>query len=179
MSMENAILELAASLRYLADSNRRDLAGSAVLIQASEKVTDALVQDKAAELADATAQRAAAARDAEKKDAAANAEVQDGDVTQAIPREVIEQAKKDAELAAAVQKVEDDAKAEKQGATAEADTVVLDYAKDVRPVLLLAIKAGKRPEIEAKLKEFGAAKADALKPEQLPAMLEFAQALAA
>lgn len=55
----------------------------------------------------------------------------------------------------------------------------LDYAKDVRPVLLAAIKAGKRAEIEAHLASAGVTKADLLKPEQLPATLKLAQKLVA
>lgn len=60
-----------------------------------------------------------------------------------------------------------------------ADQAELDYAKDVRPVLLAAIKKGKRAEIEAHLAKAGVKKADELPAENLPALLDLAQKLAA
>lgn len=102
---------------------------------------------------------------------------------------------KDAELDKAVSKVEDDAKneggdAEASGATSpengagsvdvgDAEAAPLDYAKDIKPVLLAAIKKGKRAEIEAHLAAEGVKRADELPDEKLPELFALAQKLAA
>lgn len=167
MSMEQAILEhaaalreLAGAMRYSADRNNGTGQVLAAHLEAERKGEnvdpgDAIVQDKAAELAAAKAERAEAARKAKAEDEKANA--------------AKAQAEKDAELAAAVQKVEDEAKGAEP----------LDYHKDVKPALLAAIKAGKRGEVEAYLKKAGVDKADKLPVEALPAALQFAQELVA
>lgn len=267
MSMEQAILELAKAVVYLADSNRRDLnrrdlADSARPITTSTPAgetfgtagteapdgavkADTLLEDKAAELAQATADRAAAARKAEKEDAARieakiraemarirpdtleeqeeTARKQEAFnemlVKNAAEMEAAHRAKKDAEKDAAAarkaegedaarieakikevkgtttaeaaanqKKIEAEREAELEAAVrkveaavtkVEADATPLNYEKDVRPVLLAAIKKGKRAEIEAMLAKFGVTKADQLKPEQLAPALAEAQKLAA
>lgn len=178
MSMENAILEHAGALKELAAAIRSVGAGASPLAFAAD-LGDALLRDKAAELAAATKQRAAAAHEALKKD---TDEVKKptpavGTATAAATSTATPtlgpagaSGDPDANVVKAVS-----AEIEKKG-TVAAD---LDYAKDIRPVLLAAIKKGKRAEIEAHLAEAGVAKADQLKPEQLPAILELATALAA
>lgn len=178
MSMENAILEHAAALRELSAAIKAMYAGRADALalsvdggEQSDKVAGAL-------------RIIAGASPAEILTAATPAK---GSTKKSEP-------KADAELEQSVQKVESDAAAEK--ARIDADTKAaeanrtevhlgddvapeLDYAKDVRPVLLAAIKKGKRAEIEAHLAAAGVAKADQLKPEQLPAVLKLATQLAA
>lgn len=172
MSMEQAILELAAAMREQAaaqrESNEVQRATSAGYEKAVMAYGAAVTQGgagqdpidtKAAELAEATATRAAAAKTAAAKDAAKNKAG-------------------DAELAQAVQKVEDDAKAEKAGATA-GDAVQLDYAKDVRPVLLAAIKKAGKDEVQKLIGTFGVDKADKVPADKLGKLLDEAQKLAA
>ena len=175
MSMENAILAHANALLTLAEA-----------------------------LNNATACRADLARQSIAGDAAGNALAKAAE-TSASPtaREAIQESlaearagrTKDAELDKAVSKVEDDAKneggdAEAPGATSpengagsadvgDAEAAPLDYAKDVKPLLLAAIKKGKRADIEAHLAEHGVKRADELPAEKLPELFALAQKLAA
>lgn len=176
MSMEDAILAHANALLTLAEA-----------------------------LNNATAYRADLARQSIACDAAGNAVAKAAE-TSASPtaREAIQESldearagrkTKDAELAAAVSKIESDAKkeggdAEASGATSpengagsvdvgDAEAAPLDYAKDVKPLLLAAIKKGKRPDIEAHLAEQGVKRADELSAEKLPELFALAQKLAA
>lgn len=178
MSMEDAILAHANALLTLAEA-----------------------------LNNATAYRADLARQSIGDDAAGNAEAAeaaDDSVLDSAAREAIresldrartERKTKDAELDKAVSKVEDDAKneggdAEASGATSpengagsvdvgDAEAAPLDYAKDVKPLLLAAIKKGKRPDIEAHLAQQGVKRADELSAEKLPELFALAQKLAA
>lgn len=168
MSMENAILDHAAALRELSAAIKEMNAGRAAALQFSVGPM---------------------AQQAEK---AVKAHVQEivGD------KYVVET--KDAELEQAVQKVEGAAKADAQKTVDEADAKSaavkaaeqeaeaaafdapnLDYAKDVRPVLLAAIKKAGKDTVAAMLKTFGVEKADKLTVDQLPAVLVEAQKLAA
>lgn len=118
-----------------------------------------------------------------------------------VPQKATE-AKPDAELDAAVSKVEDAAKEEKktkgkpnaqaapnpvdtaapntsgQGADSD-DAEPLDYVKDVRPKLLAVIKkVGKEPVL-AVIKQFGVEKAEHVDPAKFPELLAEVEALAA
>lgn len=167
MSIENAILEHAAAVRELSASIKAMYAGraDALALPASQGgLVGAAVQ--AAESAGlGTVVRAAAEIGATKP-------------------------QKDVELEQAAQKVEADAKIEEENSRhAErdeqaqkeeaAELAVLVYEKDVRPVLLAAIKKAGKDKVAEMLARYGVDKADKLKPEQLPAVLAEAQKLAA
>ena len=156
MSMENAILEHAAALRELSAAIKMMYAGrgDALALPASQGGT---VKEALATIAAAEPEQILAAVGS-----------------------------KDAEIEHAVQKVEDEAKAERKeaednqaGPTGADDITPLDYAKDVRPVLLAAIKKSGKDTVAAMLQTFGVDKADKLTADQLPAALAAAQKLAA
>lgn len=108
-------------------------------------------------------------------------------------------AAKDAELEQAVQKVEKAATAGKPKAKAETGAEkakpaeqsdsgagssddaapALDYAKDVRPVLLAAIKKAGKDQVQALINGFGVDKADKVDPAKYGELLAGAQKLAA
>lgn len=182
MSMENAILEHAAALRELSASIKAMHAGrgDALALPASQGGLVNQVVEKAA----ADAAKGEATSPARQAIQAALDAAKAGSTKAA--------GKPDAELEQAVQKVEDSAAAEK--ARIDADTKAaeanrtevhleapadLDYAKDVRPVLLAAIKAAGKDTVATMLKTFGVEKADQLKPAQLPGAVAEAQKLIA
>jgi uncharacterized membrane protein len=168
MSMENAILELAASIRYLADSNRRDLSASASLIAKSEQVNrfGAVQQIAKVEAAEA-AEAAEANKAAEEVNAPADVQTEDAEIEQAV------------------QKVEATAKEEKAPAAAEPEAAPVaehpDFAKDVRPVLLAAIKTAHvgKTGVAALLAKYDATHADKLDPKHYTAVMAEANALIA
>lgn len=187
MSMENAILELAAAMRENtaallkaseATVHSTDAYKAAMLSYNSSSNTPMTEQDpvdaKAAEPADATAKRATAAREAQEKDAAANAEAK-----KPLPdehplyEEAAVEAKRDAEieaeLEAAVTKVEDDAK----------EAAPLDYAKDVKPVLLALVKAKKKPALVDLLAKYNAKNGEQIRADDFAAIVADANALIA
>lgn len=145
MSMEQAILEHAGALRELAAAIRERnvplaaLAGQAE--QAVKEIKDSLLEDKAAELAEARTERVAATKEAAAQDAKENEK----------PAEV----KPDAELDKAVERVEQAA---------------LDYKKDVYPVLLQVSKIKGKEALRKLLDQFGAKTGDALKAEDFAAI---------
>lgn len=160
MSMENAILEHAAALRELSAAIKAMYAGRGRAL--------ALPLDDDAETANHQCDFGA------------------DDKTSSAPDETSTKQQKDAELEKAVAKVEADAKKETADEGSPTGTVdhgdedkVLNYEKDVRPLLLAAIKKGKRGEIEAFLAGEGVKKADELPAEKLPALFDLAQKLAA
>lgn len=154
MSMEQAILELAAAMREQAaaqrESNevqRETAAGYERAVTAYGKTFNEVsaadpVQDKAAELAEARTERVAATKEAAAQDAKANEK----------PAEV----KPDAELDKAVEQVEQAA---------------LDYKKDVYPVLLQVSKTKGKEALRKLLDQFGAKTGDALKADDFAAIL--------
>lgn len=164
MSMENAILDHAAALREL----------SVAIRESADATRQGNEGYKAAIVAYATAS------------APVGIPANDKPYPDSKPGAV--EVKPDAEIEQAVQKVEADAKVtalpddtaantaevEKQNAPAD-----LEYAKDVRPVLLAAIKKAGKDTVAAMLSTFGVDKADKLTAEQLPAALAAAQKLAA
>lgn len=170
MSMENAILEHAAALRELSAAIKAMYAGRADAL--------GLPADQGGIIAGQVEQVAALPADA--------------------PRTVEGKAAKGPELENVVAKVEADAKNDAATAprpadaaapnasapvapsdTGDAEAAPLDYAKDVKPLLLAAIKKGKRADIEAHLAEHGVKRADELPVEKLPELFALAQKLAA
>ena len=159
MSIEDAILELATAVRYLADSNRRDLANSAMLITKSEPA-----QEQVADAEREQNRRAAKA-------------VHEGVDTKMREYETVGKARDEA-------KAQDQIKAVSQEIEA-ADTVKpaaeltpLDYKKDVQPILLDAIKkVGKKPMMDI-LQQYGVESASKLDPKDYAAVLAAAQKLA-
>lgn len=190
MSMEQAILELAASIRFLADSNRRDLAESATLRSQSTKQGETLADT--VEIAKDKITKQRAERDADQQAAGVCHEAAEGATkprgttaedaaADQIPGKkdrdaVLEQAikdgaasakaEKDAELEAAVTKVEEESKA-------------LDYKTDVRPVLLALAKKAGQPELKDLLTKYGAATGDKLTADQFAGIVADANALIA
>jgi hypothetical protein len=160
MSLENAILELAAALRDQAGAVNAQVAASREL------------------LASYNSRYANAAGDA------VVAEVQKN----SSKKEKAAEVKPDAELDQAVSKVEADAKKNVGAAEAtKTDTAAasagsatepassgepLNYDKDVKPALLAFIKANSQEACRTLLtNQFGVARATDLKPEQYPAVL--------
>lgn len=165
MSMENAILELAAAMREQAAAQRESNEVQRATAAGYERaVTAYATGEQRKDVAQANEQVSA-------KMAGDKPEV------------------KDAEIEKAVQKVEADAK--KEGAATSAATsqestddssdalVELDYTKDVRPVLLAVNKKAGQPELKALLTKFGAATGDKLKPEQYGEVLAAANKILA
>lgn len=170
MSMENSVDNLAAAtvrqavaIEALAAAISKAFGGvpAALKTLASAGTAEILeavdgnpgqVDAKAAELAEATGKRAAAARDAKAKD----------------------------ELENAVSKVETDA-VEAQRATEPeteaADATPLDYHKDVRPKLLTVIKRVGKPKVIDLVKTYGVDKAENVPVEQLADLVAKAEAL--
>lgn len=160
MSMENAILELAAAIRYAADRNNGTGRALAAAPVEEEKETTSPAR-----------QAIQSALDAAK---AGTKQQQDAELEQAVQK-VEEENSRHAERDEKAQKEEAaEQEAEKQNAPAD-----LDYAKDVRPVLLAAIKKSGKDAVAAMLATFGVDKADKLTAEQLPGALAEAQKLAA
>lgn len=173
MSMENAILEHAAALNNLAESIRSAMSGGATIPVELEMTTT--IDGKAAELAEATEKRAAAARELTAKDAQQNA-AKGATKEHAAADNIAGEKARDAELEQAVGKIESTV-AEK--AQAELESYTLDYAKDVRPVLLAAIKKAGKDKVQALIATFGVDKADKVDPAKHGELLAGAQKLAA
>lgn len=176
MSMENAILELAAAMREntaaLVKASEATMHSTEAYKAAMQSYDSALatqdpIDAKAAELAQATEKRAEAAIKAQQKDAAANAEAK-----KPLPDELklIPTPGSDAELEAAVTKVEDAARAE---------AAPLDYAKDVKPVLLALVKAKQKPALVDLLAKYNAKNGEQIKADDFAAIVADANALIA
>lgn len=189
MSIENAILvhaaslsELAAAVRALVDSNM----GAVVAGGARVTKLENMVQDKAAELATTTEKRAATARASTAKDAKENAVKPDADLDAAVAKvednatkSQAAKAKKDADAAASA------ASSQTDGADSSDDVVdglddddALDYIKDVRPVLLAAIKKAGKDKVQALISTYGVDKADKIEEAKWGDLLGKARALA-
>lgn len=177
MSLENAIHEHALALKELAAAIRATgsfisampitapPADSSATVKGSTKTEDAAPADKKA----GKAEKPKADKTADKADAAAVTETK---ADASAGADVVDQA--------TIDKVNQDAAAADAAAGAgDPDSAELDYAKEVRPMLLAAIKKGKRGEIEAHLAKAGVKKADELPAAQWPALLELATKLAA
>lgn len=194
MSMEDAIFDFAGAVRELSAAIKEMNAGRTNALTLPTPLGGTLAAQAAAVAASpVAAQAVAATAEKETEKARAAAMKLDGEKNQATLN---------AELEQAVSKVEDDAKKltpTADTATAQAgstetatsgdaaapsddDSVSgepLDYVKDVRPVLLAAIKKAGKEVVAAMIGKFGVDKADKLTPEQLPAVLIEAQKLAA
>lgn len=157
MSLENAILELAAALKEQAAA-QRDIA--AATREGNQGYRDAVVAYAANAGSQVDLSMAEPSKPS-KPSAEAQEEREKHEMSGA----------QDDELETAVQKVEDAAIAEQP-----AD---LDYAKDVRPVLLAAIKKSGKPAMESLLAKFGVLKADQLQAKDFAAVLVEARKLAA
>jgi regulator of protease activity HflC (stomatin/prohibitin superfamily) len=195
MSMENAIEQHASALNNLAEAIRTAFGGLAALAnigqqfqsvsaggaQVKDVETKDIINTKAAELAAATAERAKLAQtkqveDAELEQAVKKVEA-DATATRALTKEekaAAAKAKKDAEAAASA------ASSETDGAdSSDDDGAVLDYVKDVRPVLLAAIKKSGKETVAEMVKTFGVDKADKIDPAKYGELLAKAEKLAA
>lgn len=182
MSLEDAINNHALALKDLAAAIRETVGavssisitgGNAMVAPtAREAINEALDKARASTKADKpgkTARQDAAESIPGEKDSAAVVDTSATDAARDATA-VVHQVSKEIE---AKDSVAPDAKAEDVGGAE------LDYAKDVRPALLAAIKAGKRAQIEAHLARAGVKKADELPAAQWPALLDYAQTLVA
>lgn len=185
MSMENAILEHAAALRELSAAIKAMYAGRADAL--------ALPPDVDAETANhqrdfGADEKTSPAREADQsaldKAKAGTKKEKDADLENAVAK-VEDGAKKPAPTAgtatdpAGSTEIQTSADAGAPTAPGDAEAAPINYEKDVRPLLLAAIKKGKRGEIEAFLAAEGVKKADELPAEKLPALFDLAQKLAA
>jgi hypothetical protein len=182
MSLENAILELAASMRYLADSNRRDLAGSAMLISKSEPTP---LEEEGGEVAndipmtETPAVQAAIKRFAKICEEGEKA-LENGGTAQEFLKATADN-RKAADSVAEKRKFREEPEKDGTAAEVEAESgerAPLDYAKDVRPVLLAAIKKAGKGAVQSILGQYGVEKADKLDPKDYAAVLAAAQKLA-
>lgn len=171
MSIENAVLELAAAIRHLADSNR-EIASAAPIGCAQgddHMLTAAALRDKKAAEIKGTKQ-AEAAKNQEKIEA-------ERELEKSVTN--VEAAAKNAASAAGTATAAADTQTTAGAAdtaTAEAQTSY-DYAKDVQPLL---VKVGKnRDQLVALLKSFGAAKGADIKPADYAAVIAKANELIA
>lgn len=155
MSMEQAILELAAAMRE----------NTAALIKASEATvhsTDAYKESMAAYTAPADEIRVKPISVESTPTNVRENKVTTAGLDKAAPAAVAP----DAELEAAVTKVEEESKA-------------LDYKTDVRPVLLALAKKAGQPALKDLLTKYGAATGDKLTPDQFAGIVADANALIA
>ena len=162
MSMEQAILELAGGMKELAVAVREaammnaectKLNGEMMLAQARQFNTVGNVLTPEDEMEEAVTK------------------VENKQALQAQEKEIGEKAKQAQEKQLA------DAAAKEDDKLIDADDKVLDYKADVVPPLLALEKKNKG--LKALLTEFGVTKGDQLKPEQYPAIIARATALAA
>jgi len=149
MSMENAILELAAAIRELAGSGQRGV-GMPPAIAAPYGAAHV-----AADQVSAQQQAESLKPDAE-----------------------LEHAVEKVEAAAKEEKKAEPAPAPKEEAKAEQPAATLDYKADVYPKLVGLAKAKGKPALVGLLKEFDAANGEALKPEQYAQVVARAAELA-
>lgn len=184
--MENAILEHAAALRELAGAVRDLTRQTDGAVIAGTRVTgfrdefaapytgDLVVNGNIKATGDVYARVAAKADGVQEKVERAVQKV--GDTVQKM-----EQAAKDAEIEQAVQKVEQAAKEEKAPPAAEPAAEHPDFAKDVRPVLLTAVKTAHvgKAGVAALLAKYDATHADKLDPKHYTAVIAEANALIA
>jgi hypothetical protein len=176
MSIENAILELAAALRYAADisaeATRANTAGyeamSKAYLAASSGGGPLVVEQKANPAREAV--MAEVQKAITKKEKAAEVKP-DAELDQAVAK-VEADAKK---LAGAAEATKTDTAASTAGSAAAPDTddaEPLNYDKDVKPALLAFIKANSQEACRKLLTDqFGVARATDLKVEQYPAVL--------
>lgn len=162
MSMEQAIFELAAAIRHLADSNREIASASAPLITVRGSAANVEATSKDAELETAVAKVETDAAAAQ-KEAMALAEADRKAAAKAGAQAALDKA------AAEKAKPADD---DLLGAEVE-----LDWAKDVRPVLL---QVGKdRPALVALMAKYGVPAGGSLEADKRPALLAEANAILA
>lgn len=168
MSMENAVENHALAINRLADVLEKAFAGDGIRVPVEFQTRVTSVEDKAAELAEATEKRAAAARDAKAKDAKANADAEKESketTTRANPKAEIEKALADAKAAAA------------GGPDTGDNASELDYNKDVKPRLLAVVKKVGKEKLAAVVKTFGVERADAVDPAKFAELLAAAEKL--
>lgn len=155
MALEQAILELAAGMKEMAAAIRSAVGARGVEVTAQLESTQLSTET--------TAETGAtkAAEPEKKEDTKAESEPAASDKTADVIKAVSDEIET------------------KGTVMSDGDIAALDYAKDVRPVLLAAIKKAGKETVAAVLKKFGVDKADQLKVEQLPAVLAEAQKLVA
>jgi hypothetical protein len=179
MSMEQAILELAAALRDQAAAQREANEVNRATAAGYERAVTAYA------MANAPVEVAGGVQHSvEVREQAEGLSVQQVAEHFNVPADVLHAAvaeksagpvKPDADLEQAVQKVEAGA-----GKVEEAPGAApLDYNKDVKPVLLSLIKAKGKPVLVEMLGRYGVEKADALSADALPKVLAEVQALLA
>lgn len=168
MSMEQAILELAAGMKDLAAAVRNGFS-TPQMVEGVKQVSAALAP--LSEVEDPVLEQAI-------KDGAESARAEVVKADKKVPNDetiaamkeaeqiVANREKADAELEAAVSKVEEDSKA-------------LDYKTDVRPVLLALAKKAGQPALKDLLTKYGAATGDKLTPDQFAGIVADANALIA
>lgn len=179
MSMEDAINNHAMALRELSAAIKAMHAGraDALALPADQGGIGDVVREKVP--LDTPPQKKEGV-DAELEQAVSKVE-DDATLTRSIPREEIEAAVAEAERkqraadAAEMDRI-NKAKGDQGGAEQAPE---LDYAKDVRPVLLAVIKKVGKEKVAEIVKAFGVEKADQVPADKLAALLEQAQKLAA
>lgn len=193
MSMEQAILEHAGALRELAAAIKSMGSGwspvtygTGVKIKGTLTDADGNVVQQGETLADTveiakekiTKQRAE--RDADQQAAGVCPEASE-EVLNVATGEMIpaDQAIKDGMEAARAKRVEKDAELEAAVSKVEEESKALDYKTDVRPVLLALAKKAGQPALKDLLTKYGAATGDKLTADQFAGIVADANALIA
>jgi lipopolysaccharide biosynthesis regulator YciM len=170
MSMEQAILEHAGALRELAAAVK-SMGDSGRVTGFRPELAAPYGDEKVAEVKDAVLEQAI-------KDGAESARAEVVKADKKVPNDetiaamkeaeqiVANREKADAELEAAVSKVEEESKA-------------IDYKTDVRPVLLALAKKAGQPALKDLLTKYGAATGDKLTADQFAGIVADANALIA